>query len=203
MIRTIVLSLALAGQFYLTGQTTSPPPVLPPQATQGASAPPTASVFVEAGAAAGSNVLGGLGVAMTVANNQQIFGEIATQSGEDIAAGSLLLIGIKSNYPAVTLKSHKLAPFTIVSYGAAIESLQTSKLVAPAAGGLTASTITSIGTAAGFAQRYGAGIETAIGSYNVGAGMSVENTGGAWKGDPFVFVSRTFGGTPAKQKAGP
>ena len=196
MKRTIVLTLALACQFLLTAQTTSPPP---------AAAPAVVSMFAEAGAAAGSNVLGGLGISMTVANSQQIFGEIATQSGENAAAGSLLLIGIKSNYPGVTFQSHKLTPFTIVSYGAAIESLATSKIVAPAAAGLTASTITSIGTAAGFAQRYGGGIETAIAGYNIGAGMSVENTGSAWKGDPFVFVSRSFGGAQAKPaaKAGP
>lgn len=130
---------------------------------------------------------------MTVAGNQQIFGEVALQTGAGIGQSSTLLIGVKSNYPGITYKARKYTPFSIVAYGASIENLIKAKIVPPAAVGLNAATITSIGTSAGFAQQYAAGFETTIGAWNVGVGVSGDKVVSGWKGYPFLFLSRSFG----------
>ena len=178
-------ALALLCQVHLTAQTASPPAQIP-------------SAFVEAGGAAGPNLMGGLGVAMTLANNQQIFGEVATQSGEHVGPSSLLLVGLKTNYPGFNIKGRTYSPFTILAYGAAIDSIATSKLLAPAVTGISAGTVSSIGTIAGFAQQYAAGFESTFYGWNVGLGMSLDKTNAGWKGFPFLFVGREFGTRRAK-----
>jgi hypothetical protein len=155
-----------------------------------------ASWFSEAGASTGNSLLGGLGVAVPVGGNQEIFGELGLQTGSTIHQATTLVIGVKSNLPSMTVKTRKLTPFTIVGYGAAIETLLKTKIVTPAAPGLNAATVTAIGTSAGFAQQYAAGIETAVGNWNVGVGFSGDKISSGWKGYPFVFLSRSFGKTP-------
>jgi hypothetical protein len=186
MKRIVELSILLACQFYLTAQTTTP---ADPAA---ASNPASWSWFGEAGASTGNSLLGGLGIAMDAAAGQQIFGEIALETGSDVAQSSQLLIGVKSNYPTITEKGRKFTPFSIVAYGASIQSIAKSKIVPPASLGLNATTVSSIGTGAEFAQQYAAGVQTPIGSWNVGVGFSGDKTNG-WKGYPFAFVSREFG----------
>ncbi len=171
------------------------PSVSAPQATQAApaSALAGASWFTEAGATAGNSLLGGLGVAIPVAGGQQIFGEVALQTGSGIGQSSTLLIGVKSNYPGITYKARKYTPFSIVAYGASIQSLVKSKIVTPASIGLNAATVNSIGTSAGFAQQYAAGFETKLGAWNLGFGVSGDKAVSGWKGYPFLFLSRSVG----------
>lgn len=157
------------------------------------------SWFSEAGAASNNNLLGGLGIAMDAGANQQIFGEIALQTGSAPGQSSMLLIGVKSNYPSITRQGRKFTPFSIVGFGASIDSLAKKQISPPSMLGLNASTVTTIGTSAGLAEQYAAGVETAIGSWNVGIGMSGDKTGSGWKGHPFVFLSRELG-KPASAK---
>jgi len=191
----VSLKLAFTCQLLLTStilaQTSTPPtPTAPPASW---------SWFSEAGASAGNNLLGGLGIAMDAAAGQQIFGQIALETGTGVAQSSQLLIGVKSNYPGFTTSGRKFTPFSIVAYGASIQSLATSKITPPASLGLNASTVTSIGTSAGFAQQYAAGVSTLIGSWNAGIGVSGDKAVSGWTGYPFAFVSREFG-TPAPPK---
>lgn len=185
----LILRVLLTCQLLLTSsllaQTTpsTPAPTNPPA---------TWSWFSEAGASTGNSILGGLGVAMDVPGSQQIFGEIALQTGAGIAQSSTLLLGVKSNYPSVTKFGRKMTPFSIVAYGASIQSLAKSNISPPASLGLNAATVTSIGTGAGFAQQYAAGVETPLGSWNLGIGFSGDKNTSGWKGYPFVFLSRTF-----------
>lgn len=154
----------------------------------------SAAWFAEAGAYAGSNLMGGLGAALTVANNQEIFGEIALQTGESVAQSSTLLIGVKTNYPSFKMDGRKFAPFTIIAYGTAIQSVVASKIIPSVAGGLTASTINSIGTSAGFAQEYAGGLETSlVRGWSLGVGFTGDKNQSGWAGYPFAFVSKSFG----------
>jgi len=191
--------LALACQFALSvallAQAAPPEAPAPvPSVVVVASPPPaTWSWFGEAGASTKDSLLGGLGIAMDLAAGQQIFAEAALQTGEKISQSSTLLIGVKSNYPAITFNQRKYQPFSIVGYGASITSLLKDKTISPPASlGLNAATVTSIGTSAGFAQQYAGGIQTVIGSWNVGLGISGDKTTSGWKAYPFVFVSREF-----------
>jgi hypothetical protein len=190
-----LISLTAALAQSTTSPPASPPPQLPPatSAAPAAAVSPGASWFTEAGATSGNGLLGGLGVAIPVAGGQQIFGELALQTGSGVGQSSTLLIGVKSNYPSITVESHKLTPFTIVAYGASIQNLVKSKIVPPTAIGLNAAAVTSIGTSAGFAQQYAAGFETKLGSWNLGVGVSGDKVVSGWKGYPFVFLSRSFG----------
>jgi hypothetical protein len=167
--------------------------------------PPAAagSWFTEAGASTGNSLLGGLGVAIPVGGNQSIFGQIALQTGASVGQSSTLLIGVKSDYPGVTIQSRKYTPFSIVAYGASIQNLIKSKIVPPAAVGLNVATVTAIGTSAGFAQQYAAGFETAIGAWKLGIGVSGDKVVSGLKGYPFVFLSREFGKAAAPAKVGP
>jgi hypothetical protein len=189
MKRIFGILILLFCQFYLTAQTTPPPAT---------SNPASWSWFGEAGASTGNNLLGGLGIAMDAAAGQQIFGEIALETGSGVAQSSQLLIGVKSNYPSITKKGRMFTPFSIVAYGASIQGIAKAKLIPPASIGLNATTVTSIGTGAEFAQQYAAGVQTQIGSWNVGVGFSGDKTSG-WKGYPFAFVSREFGSSVPKK----
>jgi len=171
------------------------PQSLPPGATQGV-APQGASSwswFGEAGAYTGNTLLGGLGVSRPVAATEEIFAEAALQTGTGISQSSTLLIGIKSNYPAITLHARKLVPISIVGYGASIASVLKTKPLPPGTFGLTAASVTAIATGAGFAQRYAVGFETAVRSWNIGLGVSRDRNETGWKVYPFVFVAREFG----------
>jgi hypothetical protein len=197
---TIAAACLLSLTAALAQSTISPPASPPPQLPAATSAAPAAATvspgafwFTEAGATSGNGLLGGLGVAIPVAGGQQIFGELALQTGSGVGQSSTLLIGVKSNYPAITVQSHKLTPFTIVAYGASIQNLVKSQIVPPAAIGLDAAAVTSIGTSAGFAQQYAAGFETKLGSWNLGVGVSGDKVVSGWKGYPFVFLSHSFG----------
>lgn len=200
MIRQLVLTAALACLFSLT------PAIAQTPATPSTPGLSQASWFTEGGASTGNNLLGGLGVAMPVAGNQEIFGEFALQSGSSIHQATTLEIGVKSNLPSFTLKAHKITPFGIVAYGAAIETLLKQKITTPASPGLNAATITAIGTGAGFAQQYAAGFQTNVGAWTVGLGFSGDKISSAWRGYPFVFLSHSFGkapAPPAPAKVGP
>jgi hypothetical protein len=192
------LALACLCSWTAIGQTPPPSPASSPGTAQ-PSAPSATdaqswSWFSEAGASTKDSLLGGLGIAMDLAAGQQIFAEAALQTGEKISQSSTLLIGVKSNYPAITFNQRKYQPFSIVGYGASITSLLKDKTISPPASlGLNAATVTSIGTSAGFAQQYAGGIQTVIGSWNVGLGISGDKTTSGWKAYPFVFVSREFG----------
>ena len=158
-----------------------------------AHAPATSSWFAEAGAAPGRDVMGGLGVALSVANNQSVFGEIATQTGEGVAQLTQVLFGVKSNFPAMIIQKRKFIPFGIIAYGASIESLATQKVGTATLGGITAATVTSIATSAGLAQRYAAGVETNIKGFDIGMGASGSDTQAGWHVYPFLFVAKQFG----------
>jgi hypothetical protein len=161
-------------------------------ASQATPAAPTWHWFSEAGAASGRSLLCGLGIAMDVAGGQQLFAEAALQTGAGVGQSSELLIGVKSNYPAITLRSHKLTPFSIVGYGASIEAVLKSK-TAPPVFGLSPAAVTGIGTSAGFAQQYAAGAALPIHGWNVGLGVSSDKLASGWKAYPFVFLSHAFG----------
>jgi hypothetical protein len=148
------------------------------------------SWFSEAGAASGNNISGGLGIAMDAKAGQQLFGEIALET--DVAQSSQLLIGIKSNYPGVTIRGHKLTPFSIVAYGASIQSLTKPGALSQISLGSGSPTIASIATSAGFAQQYAGGIETPVGSWTLGIGFSGDKTASGWKGLPFIFLGKSF-----------
>ena len=180
-------SLFLFLSIGLLAQTPAPVSPSPPASE------PTFAGFVEARAVAGNNVLGGLGVAATVASSQQVFAEIGTQSGQSVGAGSLLLIGIKSNYPAVTLSKRKYEPFSIIGYGASLSSVSRTQILSTITNGLTTTAVTTLGTSAGFAQKYAAGIETEIAGWGVGIGMSADKTSSGWRDYPLLFISRRFG----------
>jgi hypothetical protein len=184
----MALRTLLFCQFLLTSTLVAQTPTTAPPV----SSPASWSWFGEAGAATGNNLLGGLGIAMDAAAGQQLFGEIALETGSSPGQSTQLLIGVKSNYPVVTLKGRKFTPFSIVAYGASIQSLAKSQIVPPASLGLNATTVTSIGTGAGFAQQYAAGLQTPIGSWNVGVGFSGDKITSGWKGYPFLFVAKRF-----------
>jgi hypothetical protein len=197
MSRQLYLTLAMACSLYVTVARAQTPSLS------------QASWFTEAGASTGNSLLGGLGVAVPVAANQEVFGELALQTGKQIGQASNLLIGVKSDMPTMTIKGRKLMPFTIVAYGASIETLLKTKIGTGSTPGLNAATITAIGTSAGFAQQYAAGAQTAVatpwGSVNIGVGFSGDKISSGWKGYPFVFLSHSFGKAAAKgpAKAGP
>lgn len=190
--------LLLAVAWGATAQTIAPSTAAPTSSPTPAASPvpPVStswSFFSEAGAAAGNNLAGGLGIAMDAAANQQVFGEIQMETGK-LPAGQAtsILFGDKSNYPAITVKGRKVTPFSIVAYGASIDTLKTIKFAPPSAG-LSATSITQFGTSAGLAQRYGAGFETLVRSWTVGFGYSLQKTGMGWGKYPFVYFGRAFG----------
>lgn len=168
-----------------------------PQHTQAASPAPTSSdqtvsVFAETGAYTGNQILGTVGVSVSIAGNQEIFGAIGTMTGAAVAQNSQVLFGIKSNLPSFTSHGYKVTPFSIVGYGASIESLKTLKVSPPAGAGLNASTVTSIATQAGLAQQYAFGFQTVVKGFTVGIGGIGDRSVSGWSGYPFVFIGKTL-----------
>jgi hypothetical protein len=129
---------------------------------------------------------------MPLAGGQEIFAEGALETGKGISQSSTLLIGVKSDYPAITIQKRKFTPFSIIGYGALIKSVLKEKAPIPAALGLNAATVESLGTGAAFAEQYAGGLQTSVGSWNLGIGVTADKTASGWKGYPFIFLSREF-----------
>jgi hypothetical protein len=153
-----------------------------------AQTPPTASWFTEAGAAPASNILGGLGVAVSIAASQSLFAEVGLQTGAGVPISCTVLVGIKSDFPAVSLFQGRFVPFSILAYGASIQSFPKVVLAA-----LSTATMTSVGTSAGLAQQYAVGVETSVKAFDIGIGVSGNDGQSGWHAYPFIFVARQFG----------
>ena len=184
----------VAGQGTVTGANSAPISITPKASAL--------SWFAEAGASQANSAVLGSGLAIQITSTavaQQIFAEVATGTGAAPAVGSSVrgqfFFGVKSNYPAATVKGVKLSPFSIVAYGGALSSVSKIKL-SSVAGGLSASAVNSVGTSAGFAQKYAAGAEVplSVGSpWRVGLGAQLDDSSGnKWRGLPFIFISRSF-----------
>jgi hypothetical protein len=184
----LIATLLLAASLFAQSTATPPTMVVIPKAS-------ALSWFAEAGASQTNSAVLGSGLAIQITSaavSQQIFAEVAT--GTVGAVTGQLFFGVKSNYPAATVKGVKLSPFSIVAYGGALSSVSKIKL-SSLAGGLSASAVTSVGTSAGFAQKYAAGAEAplSVGSpWRVGLGAQLDDSSGKWRGLPFVFVGRSF-----------
>ena len=184
----------LLGVNPVAGQTVpASPTAQQSKAASTASDSQTVSVFGEAGATTGNQILGGVGVAVNAGAGQQIFGMLATETGAAVAQKSQVFIGVKSDYPAMTISGHKLVPFSLISYGASIESLKTLTIKPPTSLALTATTVTSIATGAGLAQQYAGGLEfTSASGVTIGVGAMGADSQGGWSVYPFIFVAKTF-----------
>lgn len=166
-------------------QTTTPTvPTPQPSAT-----PTSFSGFVEAGAQSGNNITGGIGVAATVAANTNVFVEVTEQTGAAPSQVSGILLGVKTDLPKVK----SFTPFTIVAYGGAISSFSKLTTLPSGVTGVNAGSVVALGTAVGFAQKYGGGFQYPVSGFNIGIGMQVDkSTTSAWKGYPFVFIGKSF-----------
>jgi hypothetical protein len=142
------------------------------------------SWFTEGGASSGRSFLGGLGFAVPVPRGQEIFAEAGFQTGAAISQSSTLLVGVKSDYPGISLRGRKFTPFSIAAYGASVDSIVKGKAEL---------NLAAIGTSAGFAQKYAGGFETSFGTWNIGVGISGDKAATGWGVFPFVFLSRRFG----------
>lgn len=153
----------------------------------------TVSVFGEAGAYNGNQILGGLGLAVDVGAGQQVFGMLADQTGPNVAQNAQILFGVKSNYPSFKVNGQRIVPFSIIAYGASIASLKTLTIKPPTSLSLSATTVTSIATGAGLAQQYAVGMQiTFKDSTTVGIGASLDSSLSGWRGQPFLFIGHTF-----------
>lgn len=147
--------------------------------------------FVEVGVQSSQNIVGGIGVAATIAPSTQVFGEVTAATGQNSSQTTNIILGVKTNLPKV----RTFTPFTIVGYGGAITSVLKLTTLPAGVTGLNAASVAAFGTAAGFAQEYAAGAEHPLGKsgFNIGVGGIVnKNTTSAWKGYPFVFISKVF-----------
>jgi hypothetical protein len=182
--RSFLLFLLSAGLCF--SQTVTTPSVPTPAPS---TAPSSFSGFVEAGAQSGNNVVGGVGVAASIAAGTSIFLEVTEQTGAAPSAVTGILMGVKTDLPKVK----GVTPFTIVAYGGAISSLAKLTSIPTGVTGVNATSVTSLGTAVGFEQKYGGGFQYPVGGFNVGIGVQADkSTTSAWKGYPFVFVGKTF-----------
>lgn len=169
------------------------PPVTPPPVVAQPSAQ-VLSVFAEIGLAPGNQVTSGLGLNLSVGNNQSIFAEATQQVGQPLSLQATnVLFGIKSNLPGFTVQAHKITPFMLVAYGASIQTLATAATAKAILGGVTAGTITGVATAAGLAQRYGGGFQGQVGKFTIGVGYLEQKDVAGWAGYPFSFVGMAFG----------
>jgi hypothetical protein len=154
-------------------------------AQQSAPAQAEGHVFVEGGASELSTAELGVGGSLDVLAGQQIFGEIALVGGHT----GEVLIGAKMNLPAIK----KYQPFLIFAYGASFEQVpKLGKAISSSTlGPSLANDITNLGVAAGFAQRYGVGLQRGFGKFTFGVGASLDRSGtDGFRAWPFLFVSR-------------
>jgi hypothetical protein len=139
--------------------------------------------FVEAGAQSGKNIAGGVGVAQTLTAKTQLFVEVTEATGNP---STDVVLGIKTNYGTID----KITPFTIVAYGGAITALSKITTIVNSP---TVTSLTTLGTAVGFAQQYAGGAEYKFPTFSLGIGAMVDhNSSSPWKAYPFLFLSKVF-----------
>jgi hypothetical protein len=154
-------------------------------AQQVAPAQAAGHIFVEGGASELSTAELGVGGSLDVLAGQQIFGEVALVGGHT----GEILIGAKVNVPAIK----KYQPFLIFAYGASFEQVpKLGKAVSISTlGPSLANDVSNLGIAAGFAQRYGVGLQRSFGKFTFGLGASLDRSGtDGFRAWPFLFVSR-------------
>jgi hypothetical protein len=184
MRRTLLLLLLSTGISFSQTTTTPAVPTPPPSA-----APTSFSGFVEAGAQSGNNITGGVGVAATVSAGNTIFLEVTDQTGAAPSAVADVLFGVKTDLPKVK----GFTPFTIVAFGGAISSFSKLTTVPTGVTGVNTASVTALGNAVGFAQKYGGGFQYPVNGFNVGFGVQTDkSTTSAWKGYPFIFIGKQF-----------
>lgn len=156
--------------------------------------------YIESGAAPNSTISGGLGVSLELGFNQELITEFDAQTHSKISQATSILVGIKSNSPAIPLSAHRsIRIFTVVTYGAGIVNIPELKFNPYATQGEPLpvdipSLVNYLGTSVGLSQKYGIGVQSSFGKWIIGSGVdwsSIQSVG--WSAYPFIFISRSFG----------